>query len=101
MANDYLIECVTYDKHHQIIRVKCRIIYAGGSESAFIETKTRDEILEDIKNGSDFRTRNKEGGPWEDGARVKHFNLNGITYITTEGNETKEDNLGELDECAD
>lgn len=97
MAIDYLIECVTYN-NNQIDTVRWYTV-VNNKPSKPAKSKTRAEVINAIENGRDIRTIYKKDGKWKLGSQVKHYTLNGITYITTEGNETTRDNLGEIAKC--
>ena len=90
---DYAISCVTYSKNDKHIDRAGVRPYAKLSQAS--EEWSREQILESIDAGKTFITiyRDRNGLDLKAGAKVHAVKVNGTRFITTDPDETKEDNL--------
>lgn len=61
---------------------------------------TRGELVTAINGGAEAHTLYKaeKGLPWQMGARIEVFRLDGEDFVRTDANKLKADNLGEMKE---
>ncbi len=97
---DYLIFSVHYNtSHSQIIEVKTRQQESTGISKS-ITIKKRSEVLSDLNSGDTYITItfDKFRNSWHKGEEVQTKKVGSNVFITTDPNETTNDNLGELPE---
>ena len=93
---DYLISAVQYnnDKTH-IIMVKQHIDQVD-NVSPPVEVSRLDVVI-NLKNNDSYMTIYEANeGQWKRGEEVEIIKVGNSEFITTDPNETKKDNLGEL-----
>ena len=95
---DHIIVCVTYnDKRTRIISVDCRVDLGRSLGKTY--TKTRAEIITDLRNEVTYITAYKTKDKWKKGDDVESYKRDDVVYIRTKGNKTTVDNLGKLGDC--
>lgn len=94
---DYVIVEVSYDEDGRIANVKrCPDL---GDKLGKATVTTRDEIVAGLRGGTVYITAYKNAdGTWRRGEFVDIINVGGVSFIRTDGNRTKADNLAELPE---
>jgi hypothetical protein len=104
---DYFITDVKYDHDHVSIE-KVAMRKDLGNKIGEECIKGKEDILNGIAEKKTYITaiRKKNEGleereNWKKGAEVKKIEIDGVEYIKTEANKTKEDNLGDLPEFSD
>jgi len=97
---DYVITKVSYDNDHSRITHVKRAEY-DNSENTFESRteKTRQTVANSIESGNEYYTVPPDGdGGYTWGDSVEIIPIDGEKFIRTDGNNVKEDNLGELPE---
>ena len=93
---DYLISEVCYnEKHTRIIKVKQHEDLGEKVGDSTVVPKS--VVIGNIQNKNNYCTITKNG-KWDQGDNVIAYQMDGEWFIRTDGNKTKEDNLGELPE---
>ncbi|MCK4504616.1 MAG: DUF3892 domain-containing protein [Candidatus Aegiribacteria sp.] len=95
---DYCIVAVRYGmSHSEITDVKIRKDLPDCFGKP--ETWTKEKTIQQIRNFfREIITMTQNGDNFEKGAKVRAVRVDNEYYLRTDGNETKEDNLGELPE---
>lgn len=95
---DYLISKVCYnEKHTSIIEVKQH--EDKGEKVGSSTAVSKSDVVGNIRNNKSYCTITKiQNGNWDQGDNVIAYQMDGEWFIRTDGNKTKEDNLGELPE---
>ncbi|HUX22355.1 MAG TPA: DUF3892 domain-containing protein [Spirochaetia bacterium] len=97
---DYLISAVRYidtqnGRHISHLRVHPDSDSAVGTATIW----TKDQVVTSINGGRSFKTIYKnQDGSWKQGEDVRVVVIEGHSYLRTDANRTKADNLGELPE---
>lgn len=96
---DYCIHCVAYTKDG--VRIATVGVFPDlGDTLGLSQTWHRTQVVTALGTGKTFVTIWKAAnGKWKKGATVVSFTKDGETFIRTDGNDTKEDNLGSLPSC--
>lgn len=94
---DYLISAVRYnnEKTH-IIMVKQHI--DKGDKFSSADEVSRLTVVTNLKNDNSYMTIYKDNDNWKMGEEVRIIQVGNSEFITTDPNETKNDNLGRLPE---
>ncbi|MGA7743883.1 MAG: DUF3892 domain-containing protein [Polyangia bacterium] len=94
---DYCISAVQYTKDHtRIIKVEVR--RDNGETIGNPSEETRQGVIDAIRKGVTFVTIFKNDGKWKKGAEVGVVKIDGESFIRTDKNQRKVDNLDELPE---
>lgn len=95
---DYLISAVRYNaEHSHIVQVKQHQDSGDSVKASTIVP--RSTVVANLKARTTYMTIYKDNdGKWKKGEEVIIKPVEGTEYITTDPNETKKDNLGELPE---
>lgn len=94
---DYVITKVSYDNDHSRITHVKQAEY-DNSENTFESPteKTRQTVVDSIESGDEYYTVPPDGdGGYTWGDSVEVIPIDGEKFIRTDGNNVKEDNLGE------
>jgi hypothetical protein len=92
---DYLISAVRYNQaetHIEAVQVRTD----DGEKVSQPSRLTRDEVIKMLGEGSTFITIYAKDGKWHRGANMKTLVVDGETWIRTDADRTKADNLGDL-----
>lgn len=95
---DYLISAVRYDPTHNYIS---DLMVRQDSEDSVGPSSiwTRNQVVSSIERGYTFVSIYKRrDGKWYKGEDVRVIEIDGVKYLRTDSNHTKQDNLGELPE---
>jgi hypothetical protein len=92
---DYLISAVRYDQaetHIEAVQVRTD----DGEKVSQPSRLTRNNVITMLGEGSMFITIYAKDDKWHRGATVKTVVIDGGTWIRTDADKTKADNLGDL-----
>ncbi|GAA0216717.1 DUF3892 domain-containing protein [Halobaculum roseum] len=93
---DYVITAVRYsgDSIEQV-----RVYEDDGDQLVNRDTKSRMAVILNLSVGQEYCTAYKnDNGKWTKGDDVGTVEVDGTTYLRTDGNNIASDNLGELPE---
>jgi len=94
---DYLISRVRYTKNPKRID-EVEIYTDEGEKLKKSDNMKRETVVSLLKKKLKFMTIKKDTNGWKRGDNVIPYEADGEYFIRTDGNKTKEDNLGQLPE---
>jgi hypothetical protein len=95
---DFVVAAVKYNREHShIVGAEIRAD-TGETISGTYQRLDREDVIAKIRRGTSFVTAYQQDGKWHKGEDLRVVAIHGESFIRTDENATKKDNLGSLPE---